>query len=298
MISTSPDQDLVRRARGARGRRRARAARRVRARRGRDPAARTRAATTGRWCPDARRRGGRHRRRRLDHARHHARARVPGRRGRAVRVGALGGPARSTSATRPRRPARSARRPIQGFDLALFSAGGATSRRVGAALRRGRRRGGRQLVALAHERRRAARRVRGQPRGARRPPRDHRQPELLDHADGGGAEADPRRGRHRAARDHDLPVGVRHRPARGRGAARPVRGAARRATSSRRRRCYPHQIAFNVLPRGGLPGRRRLHRRGAQARQRDAQDPRRSRTIGVSRHVHARAGLHRPLASR
>ena len=44
-------------------------------------------------------------------------------------------------------------------------------RGVGAALRRGRRRRGRQLVVLAHEGRRAAGGGRGQPRGARRPRR-------------------------------------------------------------------------------------------------------------------------------
>ena len=93
-------------------------------------------------------------------------------------------------------------------------------RRVGAEVRRGRRRRGRQLVALAHARRRAAGRLRGQPGGARRPSRHRRQPQLHDHADGRGAQADPRRGRHRAARDVHLPGGVRHRPAGGRGAAR------------------------------------------------------------------------------
>ena len=45
--------------------------------------------------------------------------------------------------------------------------------------------------------------------------RHHRQSELLDHPDGGGAEADPRCGRHRAHQRRHLPVGLRRR-ARGR----------------------------------------------------------------------------------
>ena len=58
---------------------------------------------------------------------------------------------------------------------------------------------------------------------------------------------------------------------------------------------YPHQIAFNVVPAGReVPGRRRLHDRGAQGHARDAQDPRprRHRRVG---HLRARAGVHGPL---
>ncbi len=105
-------------------------------------------------------------------------------------------------------------------------------RRVGAALRRGRRGRGRQHQLLAHARRRAAGRRRGQPRRARGPQRDHREPELLDDADDGRAGADPARGRDRADRLLHLPVGVGHRPARLRRAAGPVARHPRR----RRRR--------------------------------------------------------------
>ena len=84
------------------------------------------------------------------------------------------------------------------------------------------------------------------PGGDRRPPRDRRQPELLDDADGRRAEADPRRGRDRAADRLDLPVGLGDRPARDRGAARP--GAAVLAGDEVEAHVYPHQIAFNVLP--------------------------------------------------
>ena len=69
---------------------------------------------------------------------------------------------------------------------------------------------------LAHGSRRAAGRARGQRPGDRRlqGPRHHRQPELLDHPDGGGAEADPRRRRHQARRRVDLSVDVGRRQGR------------------------------------------------------------------------------------
>ena len=60
---------------------------------------------------------------------------------------------------------------------------------------------------------------------------------------------------------------------------------------------YPHRIAFNVLPRRLAAGRRRLHRRGAQARQRVAQDPRAARPAR-ERDLHARAGHHLALRGR
>ena len=77
--------------------------------------------------------------------------------------------------------------------------------------------------------------------------RADREPELLDDADGRGAEADLGLGRDRAPRDLHLPVGLRHGPERRRGAARPV---ARRARGRDREApdVYPHPIAFNVLP--------------------------------------------------
>ena len=78
--------------------------------------------------------------------------------------------------------------------------------------------------------------------------RDHRQPELLDDADGDGAQADPRRGRHRA-RWSSRPTSRSPAPASGgRGAARPGPGGPRRRRAARGRAVYPHQIAFNVLP--------------------------------------------------
>ena len=83
---------------------------------------------------------------------------------------------------------------IQGFDLALFSAGRLHLGGVGSAVRRA----GAVVIDNSSrwrmQRRRATGRQRGQPRRARRPPRDRRQPQLLDDADGSRAEAAPRGG--------------------------------------------------------------------------------------------------------
>ena len=119
----------------------------------------------------------------------------------------------------------------------------------------GGRRRRRQLVGVADARRRAARRLRGQPRRARRPPRDHRQPELLDDADGRRAQAAARRGGHRAAGRLDLPGGRRARARRRVDELlRPVArrslagdGAARAAASTRTRSpstSLPHAGSF------------------------------------------------------
>jgi hypothetical protein len=114
-----------------------------------------------------------------------------------------------------------------GVDIAFFSAGGSVSREHAPRVRRGRCGGDRQHLGLPLRRRRAAG---GQPRSTRRrsrpPARHHRQPQLLDHADAGGAGADPPRGRHRAHQRRHLPVGVRRR-ALGDGGTGPAdRGAA------------------------------------------------------------------------
>ena len=187
---------------------------------------------------------------------------------------------------------------IQGFDLALFSAGGSTSGEWAPRFADAGAIGDRQLLALAHAGRRPAGRQRGQPRRARGPPRDHRQPELLDDADGRRAEAAARRGRDRAARDQHLPGRLGHRPACGRRAARPVARPAARARDRAARAQYAHQIAFNALPHAGsFADGRRPHRRGAQADERDAQDPRRP-VDPHQRHVRARAGRHGPLRGR
>ena len=118
---------------------------------------------------------------------------------------------------------------IQGFDIALFSAGGSTSGEwapkfaaAGAIVvdnsSRWRMQDDVPLVVSEVN-----------PEALDVPPRDHRQPELLDDADGGGAEAAPRRGWHRAAGDQHLPGGLGHRQAGGGRAARPVPRPAARA---------------------------------------------------------------------
>ena len=140
---------------------------------------------------------------------------------------------------------------IQGFDLAIFSAGGVDVGRVGAALRRGRRGRRRQLLEVAPGPRGPARGLRGQPGRARGPQGPDRQPELLDDAADGRAQADPRRGRHRAPDRLDLPVGVGHRRE-GRGRARgrrPTRCCT--AMEPGEPQVYPHPIAFNVLGGAG-----------------------------------------------
>ena len=196
--------------------------------------------------PSRRRR--RHRRRRHRHARQAARARVPGR-ARSSRSPPSAPPAASSTASAS--SSRCTDETIQGFDLAIFSAGGAHVRRVGAALRRRGRGRRRQLLALAPRPRGPARGRRGQPGGARRPQGPDRQPELLDDAADGRAQADPRRGRDRAADRLHLPVGVRHRREGGARSSRTRRTRCCTAWSRRRREVYPHPIAFNVLGGAG-----------------------------------------------
>ena len=127
-----------------------------------------------------------------------ARARVPGARDRAVRLRALG---RARARGRAASCRRSSEETIQGFDLALFSAGGSTSgewaprfAEAGAVVvdnsSRWRMHDDVPLVVSEVN-----------PEALAAPPRDRRQPELLDDADGRRAEAAPRRGRDRAARD-------------------------------------------------------------------------------------------------
>ncbi len=178
---------------------------------------------------------------------------------------------------------------IQGFDLALFSAGGSTSGEWAPRFVRRRRRRGRQLLAWRMSEDVPLVVARGQPGGARVPPRDHRQPELLDDADGRGAEADPRRRRDRAARDLHLPGGVGHRQeavdelldqshallhgARDRAAAMPTRTRSRSTRSP--------------TPAASPPGDDHTDEE-RKLIERDPQDPRR-RVDRDQRHVRARA---------
>ena len=99
---------------------------------------------------------------------------------------------------------------FKGWDIALFAIGSDATQEVRADRREGRVRGDRQLVALPLRPRGAADRAGGEPgrdRGLRQE-EHHRQPELLDRADGGGAEAAARPGAGEAGRGRDLPVGV------------------------------------------------------------------------------------------
>ena len=78
----------------------------------------------------------------------------------------------------------------------------------------------------------------------------HRQPELLDDADGRRTQADPGRRGNRAPGDQHLPGGVRQRQGRRRRAPGPVPRAPSRGRRSRAGK-YAHQIAFNALPHAG-----------------------------------------------
>ena len=156
----------------------------------------------------------------------------PGARDRPVRLRALGRP----RARRRDRPARSPTRRSRASTSRSSPPAATTSREwaprfVDAGARRRR-----QLVRVAPRPRGPARRLRGQPGRARRPQGPHRQPELLDDAADGRAEADPRRGRHRAPDRLDLPVGVRHRREGRRRARGPDPRACCTASRCRRRR--------------------------------------------------------------
>ena len=165
---------------------------------------------------------------------------------------------------------------------------------VGAALRGRRRRGHRQLLAVADGSAGPARRRRGQPRRDRAASGDRRQPQLHDHADGGRAEAAARRRGHRASRRLHLPVDLRDRHEGGQRAEGPgPRDPARLRTAAADRLPAPDRLQ-RPAPGGDVQGRRRLHDRRTQGDGRDAQDPRRARAAH-QRHLRARAGADRPL---
>ena len=108
--------------------------------------------------------------------------------------------------------------------------------RVGAEVRRRRRGRGRQLVRVPPRPRDPARGLRGQPGRARGPQGPDREPELLDDAADGRAEADLRGGRDRPPDRLHLPVGLRHGREGGQGARGPdARRAGRRGAAGRPR---------------------------------------------------------------
>ena len=125
---------------------------------------------------------------------------------------------------------------IQGFDIALFSAGATTSRAwaqkfvdAGAVVvdNSSAFRSDPEIPLVVSE---------VNPDALEGHQRPDREPELLDDAADGRAEADPRRGRHRPPDRLDLPVGLRHRRQGGQGARGPdARRAGRRAAPGRRR---------------------------------------------------------------
>ena len=275
-----PDQDLVRDPRGGRREGRPRAARRVRAGRRRDPPRGRLAATTGRWSStDARRGGRRHRRRGLHDPRRHARARLPGRRGRAVRLRALG---RAQDRLRRRDARRCGRSPTSRSRASTWRC----SPPAAPSARSGRPRFA-EAGAVVVDNSSFWRMhddvplvvAEVNPEALDAHQRHRGQPQLLDDADGRGAQADPRRAR-ASSGSWSPPTSRCPAPASARSRSCTTRRAAvLEAKELPAPAVYPHQIAFNVLPQvETLQGRRRLHHRGAQDDGRDAQDPRRATT--------------------
>ena len=144
---------------------------------------------------------------------------------------------------------------------------------VGAGGRQGRRGGHRQLQRLPHGARRPARRPRGEPRRRRqyKARGHHRQPELLDHPDGGRAQA-------RCTTRRAWSAWWSRPTSRSRGtgqkgidelAQQTARLLNARETEGH---CLPHRIAFNVLPHIDRLHGQRLHEGRDEDGQRDAQD--------------------------
>ena len=195
----------------------------------------------------------------------------------------------------------------RGLDIALFSAGATSSRELAARFA--------AAGATVIDNSSAWRMdpdvplvvVRGQPGDDRRRPQgDHRQPQLHDDGGDAGAQAAARRGRAGAPRRRHLPGRVRRRGCR-RGRARqagppgrrPGRGAdprrvGRRVPGAREVR-PPDRLQRAAVRRQARRRRPLRDRRGAEAPQREPQDPRHPGPQGVG-DVRAGARLHRPLA--
>ncbi|CAA9361697.1 MAG: Aspartate-semialdehyde dehydrogenase, partial [uncultured Microvirga sp.] len=161
-----------------------------------------------------------------------------------------------------------------------------------AARRRRRLRGDRQHQPLPHGAGRAAGGAGGEPAGpqALQQAQHHRQPELLHHPDGRGAEAAARRGARPPRGGGDLPVGVRRR-----------KGGHGRALQPDPRRVRERPGAARAVPQGDRlqlhPAHRPLHgRRLHQGRVEDGggnqEDPGPRHLRG--RHLRPRAGVRRP----
>ena len=194
-----------------------------------------------------------------------------------------------------------------GLDIALFSAGGATSRALAPRFAAA------GAVVIDNS---SAWRMdpdvplvvsEVNPDGDRRRPQGHhREPQLHDDGRDAGAQAAARRGRPGPAGRQHLPGGLRQRAVRRRRARQagpPGRRPGHRAGARRLGGAVPDagevRRADRVQrpPAGRLDRRRRLlrDRRGAEAAQREPQDPRHPGPAGV-RHLRAGPGVHRPLA--
>ena len=214
----------------------------------------------------------------LAHAR---RARLPGR-ARSCRSPPSARPASELDRRRQLEVQPLADETIQGFDLALFSAGGATSSASGRRSSSPPARSSSTTPRLAHGRRRPAGRRRGQPRGARRRTQGHRrQPELHDDGRDAAGQGAARRVGHdarwspRATRPSAAPgrraidelaaqVPVLHETSTR--SSTTARSAARASSRASTRTRSPSTSCRS----SATLGERRLHRRGAQDDERDA----------------------------
>ena len=175
------------------------------------------------------------------------RARLPGGRDPLLRLGPFGRqhPDRGKASGRP-----SSRTPMvadpSGLDIALFSAGGSTSKELVTEVRGGRRHRHRQLLvrgASDPDVPLVVSEVNPGVRGAQRAQGHHREPELHHHGRDAGAQAAARRSRcaHPADRVDDLPSGIRCRSGRRRRArqARCARWSTATSPTSPSRRRRP-----------------------------------------------------------
>ena len=191
------------------------------------------------------------------------RARLPGRRSCALFASARSaGTTLAVAGASDRRRGRRDRRPVPGSTSRSSPPAHRPRVSTRAAVRRSRRDRDRQLIGVAHGPRRAAGRLRGQPRRRSRiaPKGIIANPNCTTMAAMPVLKAAARRGRAAPADRLDLPGGLRLGPGRRRGAGRPDRRApAARPRAGPRRlggrpspaKKYVEPIAYNVLPLAG-----------------------------------------------
>ena len=181
---------------------------------------------------------------------------------------------------------------FEGVDIALFSAGGETSKALApeAAAR------GAAVIDNSSAWRMdpdgPARRVAGQPGRPRLARGHHRQPQLLDDAARAAADGAARRGGPRADRGRHLPERGRDRPQGDRRARGAGQGPRRGPPQGRQRLPAPDRVQRPAAHRR-VP-RQRVHEGGVEGRHREPQDPAPARPAGLV-HGRPRPGVRQPL---